>query len=43
MIVDTRKKILIVGLGLLGGSYAGVLKRFDFSVRAITPEQSSID
>ena len=43
MIVDTRKKILIVGLGLLGGSYARVLKRFGFSVRAITLEQSSID
>ena len=28
MIVDVSKKILIVGLGLLGGSYAKVLKRF---------------
>ena len=43
MIVDISKKILIVGLGLLGGSYARVLKRFGFSVSAITKEQSSID
>ena len=43
MIVDVRKKILIVGLGLLGGSYAKVLKRFGFPVSAITLEQSSID
>ena len=43
MIVDVSKKILIVGLGLLGGSYARVLKRFGFSIRAITLEQSSID
>jgi len=43
MIVDIRKKILIVGLGLLGGSYAKVLKRFGFHISAITLEQSSID
>ena len=43
MIVDISKKILIVGLGLLGGSYAKVLKRFGFHVSAITLEQSSID
>lgn len=43
MIVDVSKKILIVGLGLLGGSYARVLKRFGFSISAITLEQSSID
>ena len=43
MIVDVSKKILIVGLGLLGGSYAKVLKRFGFHVSAITKEQSSID
>ena len=43
MIVDISKKILIVGLGLLGGSYARVLKRFGFHVSAITLEQSSID
>ncbi|MBP3351251.1 MAG: prephenate dehydrogenase [Lachnospiraceae bacterium] len=41
--VDVSKKILIVGLGLLGGSYAKVLKRFGFHISAITKEQSSID
>ena len=43
MIVDVSKKILIVGLGLLGGSYAKALRRFGFHVSAITLEQSSID
>ena len=43
MIVDVSRKILIVGLGLLGGSYARVLKRFGFPISAITKEQSSID
>ena len=43
MFVDTSKKILIVGLGLLGGSYAKVLKRFSFHISAITLEQSSVD
>ena len=43
MIVDTSKKILIVGLGLLGGSYAKALRRFGFHISAITLEQSSID
>ena len=43
MIVDIDKKILIVGLGLLGGSYAKVLKRFGFHISAITLEQRSID
>lgn len=43
MIVDVSKNILIVGLGLLGGSYARVLKRFGFHISAITKEQSSID
>ena len=43
MIIDVSKKILIVGLGLLGGSYAKVLKRFGFHISAITKEQSSID
>ncbi|MBE7018406.1 MAG: prephenate dehydrogenase/arogenate dehydrogenase family protein [Ruminococcaceae bacterium] len=41
--VDVSKNILIVGLGLLGGSYARVLKRFGFHISAITKEQSSID
>ena len=43
MIVDVSKKILIVGLGLLGGSYAKVLKRFGFHISAITKDQSSIE
>ena len=43
MIVDVSKKILIVGLGLLGGSYAKALKRFGFYISAITKDQSSID
>ena len=43
MIVDVSRKILIVGLGLLGGSYAKGLKRFGFHISAITREQSSID
>ena len=43
MIVDINKKILIVGLGLLGGSYARALKRFGFHISAVTKEQSSID
>lgn len=36
-------KILIVGLGLLGGSYAMALKKKGYCVRAITKEQNSID
>lgn len=43
MIIDTDKKILIVGLGLLGGSYARALKRFGFHISAITAEQTSLD
>ena len=43
MIVKKKKKIMIVGLGLLGGSYARILKRFGFHISAITKEQSSID
>ena len=43
MIVDVSKRILIVGLGLLGGSYAKALRRFGFHISAITKEQGSID
>ena len=43
MIIDNSKKILIVGLGLLGGSYAMALKRKGYDVSAITLEQKSID
>ena len=35
--------ILIVGLGLLGGSYAKGLKKLGFYVSAITKEQESVD
>ncbi len=37
------KTILIVGLGLLGGSYAMALSRQGFCVRAITRRQETID
>ena len=37
------KTILIVGLGLIGGSYAMALHRNGFRVTAITKEQSDID
>ena len=42
MIIDINKKVLSVGLGLLGGSYAEGLKRFGFHIAAITKEESSI-
>lgn len=43
MIINTNKNFLIVGLGLIGGSYAMRLKRLGFCVNAITKEQNSID
>ena len=43
MLIDNSKKILIIGLGLLGGSYAMALKRKGYKVSAITLEQKSID
>ena len=43
MIVDVSKNILIVGLGLLGGSYARGLRRFGFHISAITKDRASID
>ena len=43
MMLDVSKKILIVGLGLIGGSYAKALKRLGYYISAITLEQSSID
>ena len=42
MIVDVTKRILIVGLGLIGGSYAMGLKKFGFKIDAITNNQASI-
>lgn len=43
MKLDLNKKILIVGLGLLGGSYARALTKKGYYVTAITRSQSSID
>lgn len=43
MKLSTNQKILIVGLGLLGGSYARALTKKGFTVSAITRSQSSID
>ena len=37
------KKILIVGLGLIGGSYAQALKRKGYEVGAVTRSQDTID
>lgn len=38
-----KVNILIVGLGLLGGSYAKGLKKLGFPVKAITKERASVD
>ncbi len=43
MKLNKTHKILIVGLGLIGGSYAMKLKKEGFCVKAITRSQSSID
>lgn len=43
MIVDISKNILIVGLGLIGGSYAKGLRKFGFHISAITKDKTSID
>ena len=43
MKLHKETNILIVGLGLLGGSYAMALKRQGFKINAITKEQSSVD
>ena len=43
MIFNDVTRVLIVGLGLLGGSYARSLHKKGFAVDAITLEQSSID
>lgn len=41
--ISKDKKFLIVGLGLIGGSYAEGLKKAGYDVGAITRSQSSID
>ena len=43
MMLDTSKNILIVGLGLIGGSYAKALRKLGFKISAITLSQSDID
>lgn len=43
MILNKDTNILIVGLGLLGGSYAKALKKKGYTVNAITKHQSSVD
>lgn len=42
MILDKSKRFLIVGLGLIGGSYAKGLKKFGFSVTAIDRDPEAI-
>lgn len=42
MKLDTSKTILIIGLGLLGGSYARALKKKGYTVNAITKDESSV-
>lgn len=41
--VNSNKKVLIVGLGLMGGSYAKALSKKGYSVRAITLDKADID
>ena len=43
MKLNKDMNILIVGLGLLGGSYAESLKKQGYRVSAITRSQSSVD
>lgn len=42
MSLDKKMKILIVGLGLMGGSYAKALSRRGYSVSALTKDDESI-
>lgn len=42
MIINSSMKILIVGLGLLGGSYARALTKKGYSVSAITLDEESV-
>ena len=43
MKLNKDMNILIVGLGLLGGSYAEALKKQGYKVSAITRSRSSVD
>ena len=41
--LDNKAKILIIGLGLIGGSYAKALSKHGYQVRAITRDRKDID
>lgn len=43
MMLNTNKNILIVGLGLMGGSYAMGFKKLGFKISAIARRQETID
>lgn len=43
MMLDTSKNILIVGLGLMGGSYAKGFKKLGFKISAVTRSKETID
>ena len=43
MMLDTSKNILIVGLALIGGSYAKALRKLGFKISAITLNQEDVD
>ena len=43
MILDKNTKILIVGLGVIGGGYAKALSKKGYRVKCITRKQSDID
>ncbi|MBR5922386.1 MAG: prephenate dehydrogenase, partial [Clostridia bacterium] len=43
MMIEKNSNILIVGLGLIGGSYAMALSKKGYRVTAITKERSDID
>ncbi len=42
MTLTTDKKILIIGLGVMGGSYARALTKQGFSIRCITKDEADI-
>ena len=43
MILDKSKQILIIGLGLIGGSYAKGLKKYGFPVNAIDRDPHAVE
>ena len=43
MILDKNTKILIVGLGVIGGGYAKALSKKGYKIKCITQKQSDID